>query len=125
LIIDDDVKLRNSLERLLRSVGLDAQLFASISDFLASAPPDGSTCLVLDVRFPGRSGLYRKSHMPQAFPTKAIWRVISVIWSVLRIESFDGRNASNKRSREFPGAARFRHGEMHRRSLPNLNATRR
>jgi FixJ family two-component response regulator len=57
LIIDDDVELRNSLGRLLRSVGLDAQLFASISDFLASEPPDGPTCLVLDVRLPGRSGL--------------------------------------------------------------------
>jgi RNA polymerase sigma factor (sigma-70 family) len=57
LIIDDDVELRNSLERLLRSMGLDAQLFASISDFLASDPPDGPTCLVLDVRLPGQSGL--------------------------------------------------------------------
>ncbi len=57
LIIDDDVELRNSLERLLRSMGLGAQLFASISDFLASAPPDGPTCLVLDVRLPGQSGL--------------------------------------------------------------------
>src|SRR5215211_7320695 len=57
LIIDDDVELRNSLERLLRSMGLGAQLFASISDFLASDPPDGPTCLVLDVRLPGQSGL--------------------------------------------------------------------
>jgi FixJ family two-component response regulator len=57
LIIDDDVELRNSLGRLLRSMGLDAQLFASISDFLASDPPDGPTCLVLDVRLPGQSGL--------------------------------------------------------------------
>jgi len=57
LIIDDDVELRNSLERLLRSMGLDAQLFASISDFLASDPPDGPTCLVLDVRLPGQSSL--------------------------------------------------------------------
>ena len=57
LIIDDDVELRNSLGRLLRSVGLDARLFASISDFLASDPADGPTCLVLDVRLPGQSGL--------------------------------------------------------------------
>ena len=57
LIIDDDVELRNSLERLLRSMGLGAQLFASISDFLASDLPDGPTCLVLDVRLPGQSGL--------------------------------------------------------------------
>jgi len=57
LIVDDDVELRNSLGRLLRSVGLDAQLFASVSDFLQSDPPHGPTCLVLDVRLPGQSGL--------------------------------------------------------------------
>src|SRR6202163_251269 len=57
LVIDDDADLRASVGRLLRSVGLDAQLFGSISDFLKSNPPDGSSCLVLDVRLPGRSGL--------------------------------------------------------------------
>ena len=57
LVIDDDPDLRASVGRLLRSLGLDAQLFASISDFLKSDLPDGPTCLVLDVRLPGRSGL--------------------------------------------------------------------
>jgi FixJ family two-component response regulator len=57
LIIDDDPDFRASVQRLLRSVGVDAQLFASIPDFLKSDPPDGPTCLVLDVRLPGRSGL--------------------------------------------------------------------
>jgi FixJ family two-component response regulator len=57
LVIDDDVDLRNSLARLLRSVGLNAKLFASIPDFLKSEPPKGPSCLVLDVRLPGRSGL--------------------------------------------------------------------
>src|SRR5215216_2142553 len=57
LIIDDDVELRNSLERLLRSMGLDAQLFASVSDFLQFCRPNGPACLVLDVRLPGQSGL--------------------------------------------------------------------
>jgi FixJ family two-component response regulator len=57
LVIDDDPNLRASVGRLLRSLGLDAQLFASISDFLKSDPPDGPTCLVLDVRLPGQSGL--------------------------------------------------------------------
>jgi FixJ family two-component response regulator len=56
-VIDDDPHLRASVGRLLRSLGLDAQLFASISDFLKSDPPDGPTCLVLDVRLPGESGL--------------------------------------------------------------------
>ena len=57
LIVDDDPALRASLERLLRSVGLDTQLFASIPDFLKSDLPDGPACLVLDVRLPGRTGL--------------------------------------------------------------------
>jgi FixJ family two-component response regulator len=57
LVIDDDPALRASVARLLRSVGLEAQLFASISDFLKSDPPDDPTCLVLDVRLPGESGL--------------------------------------------------------------------
>src|SRR6185312_7275225 len=57
LVIDDDVEFRNSLARLLRSVGLDAQLFGSVSEFLNSDPSDGPACLVLDVRLPGQSGL--------------------------------------------------------------------
>jgi FixJ family two-component response regulator len=57
LIIDDDANLRASVGRLLRSLGQDAQLFESIPEFLASDPPDGPACLVLDVRLPGQSGL--------------------------------------------------------------------
>ena len=57
LVIDDDADIRASTGRLLRSLGLDVQLFGSISDFLKSNPPDGPTCLILDVRLPGQSGL--------------------------------------------------------------------
>jgi FixJ family two-component response regulator len=57
LVVDDDPTLRESVGRLLRSLGLEAQLFASIADFLNSDPPDGPACLVLDVRLPGQSGL--------------------------------------------------------------------
>jgi FixJ family two-component response regulator len=57
LVVDDDPALRESVGRLLRSLGLETQLFASISDFLESDPPDGPACLVLDVRLPGKSGL--------------------------------------------------------------------
>jgi len=57
LVVDDDPNLRESVGRLLRSVGMNARLFASIADFLKSDLPDGPTCLVLDVRFPGQSGL--------------------------------------------------------------------
>src|SRR6202011_1216870 len=57
LVIDDDPALRESVGRLLRSVGLDARLFASVPDFLKSDRPNGPTCLVLDIRLPERSGL--------------------------------------------------------------------
>src|SRR6201999_4528621 len=57
LVIDDDVELRHSIGRLLRSVGLNTKLFASVSDFLKSEPTKGPNCLVLDVRLPGQSGL--------------------------------------------------------------------
>src|ERR1700733_10738404 len=57
LVIDDDPDLRASVGRLLRSLGLATLLFASISDFLKFDQPDGPTCLVLDVRLPGQSGL--------------------------------------------------------------------
>jgi FixJ family two-component response regulator len=56
-VIDDDPEFRQSLGRLLRSEGLHPLLFASISDFLGSELPDSPTCLILDVRLPGRSGL--------------------------------------------------------------------
>ena len=57
LIVDDDPEFRDSVGRLLRSVGLHTQQFASVSDFLNADPSDGPTCLVLDIRMPGRSGL--------------------------------------------------------------------
>jgi FixJ family two-component response regulator len=57
VVIDDDEGFRESLGRLLRAVGVNPRLFASINDFVGSEPPDGPTCLVLDVRLPERSGL--------------------------------------------------------------------
>ena len=57
LVVDDDPQIRDSIGQLLRSLGMETQLFASVSDFLKSDKPDGPTCLVLDVRLPGRSGL--------------------------------------------------------------------
>jgi len=57
VMIDDDAELRASLSRLMRSVGLRSEQFASIAEFLESEPADCATCLVLDVRLPGQSGL--------------------------------------------------------------------
>jgi len=57
LIIDDDQALRESLGRLLRSVDLNVQLFASVPEFLSVGRPNCTSCMVLDVRLPGKSGL--------------------------------------------------------------------
>lgn len=56
-VIDDDPEFRDSVVRLLRTVGLHTGQFSSVHDFLKADPPEGPTCLVLDVRMPGRSGL--------------------------------------------------------------------
>jgi FixJ family two-component response regulator len=66
LVIDDDPNVRASVGRLLRSLRIEVQLFASISDFLKSDPPDGPTCLVLDVRLPGQSGLDLQQELARA-----------------------------------------------------------
>src|SRR6516164_7952783 len=55
--IDDDASMREALSRLFRSIGMRAQIFASAQDFLLFKRPDAPTCLVLDVRLPGLSGL--------------------------------------------------------------------
>jgi FixJ family two-component response regulator len=57
VVIDDDPDIREALKSLLRSVGLQGRAFASVPEFLKSGRPEGPTCLVLDVRLPGRSGL--------------------------------------------------------------------
>jgi FixJ family two-component response regulator len=56
-LIDDDARMRAALERLLKSVGLRAESFATPQDFLRHKLPDVPSCLVLDVRLPGMSGL--------------------------------------------------------------------
>ena len=56
-VVDDDAPLRASIVRLLRSVGLDTRAFESVDEYLLSELPDCPTCLILDVRLPGRSGL--------------------------------------------------------------------
>src|SRR5262249_51709059 len=56
-VVEDDPSMRNALKNLLRSVGLEAQLFASAKEFLEADRPDVPGCLILDVRLPGLSGL--------------------------------------------------------------------
>jgi FixJ family two-component response regulator len=57
IIVDDDPGIREALGSLIRSVGIQAKALASVPEFLNEGRPDGPTCLVLDVRLPGRSGL--------------------------------------------------------------------
>ena len=56
-VVDDDASIRDSLKDLIGSAGLDVQTFASAQEFLTSPRPDVPTCLVLDVKLPGLSGL--------------------------------------------------------------------
>jgi FixJ family two-component response regulator len=56
-IVDDDVDVRESLQELLESVGLHSQSFGTAREFLAVERGDGLSCLILDVRLPGISGL--------------------------------------------------------------------
>jgi FixJ family two-component response regulator len=56
-IVDDDMSIRDALSTLIRSVGLEVRTFTSSAEFLDAALPDVPTCLVLDVRLPGLSGL--------------------------------------------------------------------
>ena len=56
-IVDDDASVREALKSLIRSVGLHVELFGSATEFLETQRPDALSCLVLDVRLPGISGL--------------------------------------------------------------------
>jgi FixJ family two-component response regulator/DNA-binding winged helix-turn-helix (wHTH) protein len=66
VVIDDDPDIREALRGLLRSVGLGAELFASVQEFLDSAHSDLPGCLILDVRLPGRSGLDFQAELAKA-----------------------------------------------------------
>jgi FixJ family two-component response regulator len=57
IVVDDDSSVRNALSSLIRSVGLDVEVFASAQQLLTSSHLDEAACLVLDVRLPGSSGL--------------------------------------------------------------------
>ena len=56
-VLDDDIYVRQGLDSLLQSVGLRVATFASVKEFLACERPDVASCLVLDIRMPGLSGL--------------------------------------------------------------------
>jgi len=65
-VVDDDPSVRKALERLFKSVGLNVEVFNSAKKFLSCEEHDGPSCLVLDVRMPGLSGLDLQRELPAA-----------------------------------------------------------
>jgi len=65
-IIEDDVAVRESLHSLFRDVRLQAELFGSPTELLATRQPDAASCLVLDIRLPGMSGLDFQAQLARA-----------------------------------------------------------
>ena len=65
-VVDDDPSVRCAIERLIGSVGLQVQLFGSAQEFLASKLPNVPSCLVLDIRLPGISGLALQRQLAEA-----------------------------------------------------------
>jgi FixJ family two-component response regulator len=66
VVIDDEQSVRESVGSLLRSVGFQTKLLATVGEFLKSGRPLGPSCLVLDVRLPGKSGLDFQREMGEA-----------------------------------------------------------
>jgi FixJ family two-component response regulator len=66
LVVDDDASMRDAMQRLFRSVGLQAEVFASAAEFLQTKLADVPCCLVLDVRLPGLSGLDFQTELAKA-----------------------------------------------------------
>ena len=64
-IIDDDQSVRNSLDSLLRSVGMQTRAYSDASSFLSAQRPELASCIVLDIRMPGMSGLEFQSQLSQ------------------------------------------------------------
>ena len=62
-VVDDDISVRESLESLIRSAGLEVRLSASAEEFLNSPHPRRADCLILDVRLPGMSGIELHHHL--------------------------------------------------------------
>jgi FixJ family two-component response regulator len=65
-IVDDDGRMRAAMQRLLKTVGLHSEVFAAPQDFLQRKLPDAPSCLILDVRLPGMSGLELQSKLTEA-----------------------------------------------------------
>jgi FixJ family two-component response regulator len=65
-VVEDDASMRRALSNLFESVGLGVEAFGSASEILQHKPPDVASCLVLDVRLPGLSGLDFQAELAKA-----------------------------------------------------------
>jgi RNA polymerase sigma factor (sigma-70 family) len=65
-VVDDDASIREALKSLIRSVGLEVELFSSTQEFRRRKSSDNPSCLVLDIRLPGRSGLDFQRELSEA-----------------------------------------------------------
>src|ERR1700739_2034224 len=114
-IVDDDISIRKSLDRLIRSAGLKVLVFASAEEFLNSAQPRKADCLILDIQLPGMSGIEllhylktQKYKVPIIFITAhgsdeqarsevaSDWTVVSLIKPFRGEELLDAVNAALK-----------------------------
>jgi FixJ family two-component response regulator len=73
-VVDDDPSIRNALDNLLRSVGLEVRSFGSAEEFERSSRPDAPACIVLDIRMPGLSGLdFQAMHVKSKNPLPIVF----------------------------------------------------
>ena len=114
-VVDDDISVRESLQSLIRSAGLEVRLFESAEEFLNSVHPRKADCLILDVRLPGMSGIdlhrqlmARSCKVPAIFitahgydertrsPTYSEWTVACLTKPFSEDELFDAVQAALK-----------------------------
>ena len=96
-IVDDDVSVRRSAQRLLRSSGLRAKVFASAEDFLESGCLEETACLLLDMTMPGMNGLALQRRLAET------GRLIPIVFLSARASEDEERRALQA------GAAKFLH----------------
>lgn len=65
-VVDDDTSVRTALKRLIRSLGFTVETFDSAQAFLEREPYDGPSCLILDIRMPGTSGIELQDELTEA-----------------------------------------------------------